>query len=410
MIPIAFSVCLFLLASSSIPELSPHSVAVRVVGLAVLQGAALWRRRLPEYSSPRRLVAAATTVGIGFSTYLGASALAHGMIADFLIGLVSLVLVLAEVAVLFGYYATPQITNGVYLALLAVCAASLLMYQLAPDVAIEDSRLRGILENANGLGFVAFALGAASLAARRRLMGCIIGLVVALTCLFLSASRASLLALAVAALVLAVNGSRRARTTLAIGILGLTVLWLVAPGVLATSALFRTDDTRSAGLEVLAQAMSQSLWTGLGELPAGTMVAGSPVAAGVTGGILGLVGLGLIYLGLLRGFWLCRPHALALVWAGLAHSLFESWMLSFAAPMLLTFSVVLVAFVKLDESGPERLHGRRPDRARRVGRASSPDRPAIGERRSSKLRHASAAITRRGTRVRSGHSSRSTPR
>ncbi len=350
MITVALSVCLFLLASSSISALVPFSIGVRVAGLAVLLAAVLWRRRLTGEMSPVRLAPTAVTIGAGFGLYLAASTLLHGNVVGFVIGLLPLLLTVLEVAVLFRYYSTPQVINGLYIALLVICVASLFAYQGMPDVAIERLRLRGLMENANGLGFVAFVLGVASLASIRRLWESVLGILVALACLLLSASRASSIALAIAIVVLGACGVKRARATIPVAVVAISVAWLVEPSILTSPLLFRTEDSRSVGFELLWQVMSDSFWVGMGELPIDTAVAGSPIAAGITGGILGMVGLGLMYVGLFRGFGSYRPHTLALVLAGVVHSLFESWMLSFAAPMLLTVSVALVGFVKVDMS------------------------------------------------------------
>jgi hypothetical protein len=64
------------------------------------------------------------------------------------------------------------------------------------------------------------------------------------------------------------------------------------------------------------------------------------------------------------------------VFAGIVHSVFESWILSFSAPMLLTFFSMLVGFVKLDSMEKNQLSRRGfvhtsvpPSASRRVGAA-----------------------------------------
>lgn len=348
MILVFFAVCFFLLASTSFPALEAYSVGLRMLGSIVVIVPVIWRKRLASRASFPSMSRALGTVGIGFGTYLVASTLAHGLTRAFVLGLVSLLLVACLTYVLLHYYSASQIVGGVYAAFLVVCAVSLVAYLILPHIALENSRLRGVMENANGLGFVAFALGAVSVAARRNAWQSLLGLAVGLTCLFLSGSRAGMLALVLVVCGLALSGSHVAQLMVVFGGIVTGVLWLAAPDVLASTLLFRTLDTRSIGFETMQQAMAESYWTGLGELPAETMIAGSPFAAGITGGFWGLVGLSVMYFGLVRNLANSRPRALALVVAGIVHSLLESWMLSFSAPMLLTFFVMLVGFVKLD--------------------------------------------------------------
>lgn len=353
MIAVLLAICLFLLASSSIPILSPFSIGLRVVGALVVITPVIWRKRLSERASFPRFSNAMIAAGLGFGTYLAASELAHGHALAFILGLLSFLLVAFLTHATLYYYSERQIVGGAYAAFLLMCVASLVLRQIMPEIAIEQFRLRGVLENANGLGFVAFALGALSLAARLVPWQSALGLGVALTCLFLTASRASMLAFVIVAIGLAIGRARRAQLVVVFGVIGVSFVWLWSPEFLADVPLLRATDTRSMGFEIMQSAMSESFWTGLGALPSEVRVAGSPFAAGITGGMLGLIGLGTMYIALLWGFASSRPRALTLLVAGIAHSVFESWILSFSAPMLLTFFVALVGFVKLDATDEE---------------------------------------------------------
>lgn len=358
MISVFGAVSLFLLASSSVPALEPHSIMLRVVGSLVVIAPVVWRKRLSDRSTSPQFSHAMIVMGLGYSSYLIASKFAHGRDLDLLIGLLSFSLVAYLAHALLHYYSTPQVVGGAYAAFLLMCLLSLVTYQLLPDISIENLRLRGVLENANALGFAAFALGAVSIAAHLVRWQSLLGLGVALSCLVLSGSRASMLALIIVAFGLAIGRIRRARIVVAFSSAAVILAWLLSPAALADLFLFRTTDTRSAGFEIVQHAISESFWTGLGELPMATRVAGSPFAAGITGGVLGLIGLGAMYFGLIRGFATSRPRALSLVVAGIVHSLFESWMLSFSAPMLVTFFVLLVGFVGLDTMDDEQRIGR----------------------------------------------------
>lgn len=348
MIAVAIAVCFFLLASSSLTFLEPYSIVLRVMGALIVMLPVLWRKRLSERASIPRFSRALAFVGLGFGVYLTSSTIAHDRLSEFGVGLTSFFLVACLCYVLMHYYSPSQISKGVYAAFVVVCASSLVAYRFIPDIAIENFRLRGVLENANGLGFVAFALGAVSLAVCRGVWQSLLGIGLALSCLFLTGSRASMLAFVVVGVGLAIGRVRRARVFCALAAAAVGILGIVEPQVLSDAVLFRTTDTRSFGFDMMQFAMGESFWTGLGELPSDTMVAGSPFAAGITGGMVGLIGLGIMYVGLLRNFALVRPRTLALIVAGVLHSVFESWMLSFSAPMLLAFFVMLVGFTKWD--------------------------------------------------------------
>jgi len=358
MIAVLLAVCLFVLASSSIPSLAAFSLGMRVVGALVVIAPVIWRKRPKLRESYSRKSHSTFSIGIGFGLFLVASELSHGRVLALALGLISFLLVASLIHALLYYYSSAQIVDGAYAAFMLTCVASLIVGQLLPEIGIEQLRLRGVLENANGLGFVAFALGAVSLAARFGRWQSLLGLGVALACLFLTGSRASMLALVIVAIGLAIGKVRRARLWLILGALAMTVAWLWSPGLLVDLPLLRTTDSRSAGFDVIQDALSDSLWIGRGELPTEVNVAGSPFAAGIQGGVLGLLALVMMYMALFRGFASSRPRALTLVVAGIVHSVFESWILSFSAPMLLVFFVMLVGFVKLDSEDAE---GRRAE-------------------------------------------------
>lgn len=348
MIAVLVAICSFLLASSSIPALAPYSTYMRVFGALFVLAPVMWRKRLSERVSYPRFSRAMIASGSGFGLYLGASTMMHGDARGFLLGVISFLLVASLVAALLHYYSAVQVVGGAYAALLVLCVASLLAQRTMPDLALENDRLRGVFENANTLGFVGFAIGLISLAARLLPGQSFLGLGLAVACLSLSGSRASALALICVAVGLAIGRVRRAQLFLAFGLIAVTIAWLMAPGVFEDVTLLRTTDTRSYGFEIMQRAMSESFWNGLGELPMDTRVAGSPFTAGITGGLWGLLGLGIMYFSLISGFVSSRPRAFALVLGAIVHSWFESWLLTFSAPMLLTFFVLLVCCFKLD--------------------------------------------------------------
>jgi hypothetical protein len=344
------AVSLFLLSSSSIERFQPYSVVARIAGIAILVLPVVWRRRLKRSSMLPKVSHSLAAAGMGYCVYLVAANVFHNDSRRAVFDLLALTSVVLLTYSLLHYYTHSQVLRGVGAALFAVCAVSLFLALVQPGIGLENSRLRGVIENANGLGFIAFTLGAMSLGATRSKLYAWTGLLVALSCLVLSGSRASALAFMILTVGFALGGVRRAQTVALGGAIVAILVWLAQPEILSQTLLFRTTDTRSLGLQVMRQVLDSSFWLGEGPVASDKMIAGSPFIAGISAGVVGLLALALMYVGMLTNLRWIRPRALVLAVAAIVHSFFESWMLSFSAPMLLTFFVALVALAGVDEA------------------------------------------------------------
>ena len=346
------SVLAFFMASTSLAFVAPYSVALRALGILLIVFAGIWKPQSGSASLFRKSELGFFFVGVGFSTFLLGSEVLHGHLLSLCLGLLSYFAVLIVFYNLLNRFSTRGIQRSVFSALLTLCVASLVAGLLYEEVAVENSRLRGLLENSNELGFLAFSLIAVSLALRGSPVSTFIGVAFGGLCIILSASRSSLLAALIFVLLLAFSGFAKARILLVVSAFIALLAWL-ALGAEGGSGLpiFRTNDSRSVGLQVASAALEHSFWSGFGELPIDIGVAGSVFAAAITGGSLGLIGLFIVYSGLLSGFSRFGPLSRSFIVAAIIHSFFESWVLSFSSPMLLGFFVVLSSLVKIDNGG-----------------------------------------------------------
>lgn len=352
MILISLATIAFLLADSSFEELAPYSVWLRFVGVAIVAVPILvpHHRRSPS-ELDRTLVRTILGVSLGYVIFLAASTLPHQMEGAFLARLLAVGLIVSLISLLQRFYSSDQIVAGLQLGLVAVVIASLLEGYLSPSIAFEHDRLRGVLENANLLGFAAAALVVVATTRRVRIGMTIVVVPLGLYALVASASRASLVLLVICTAGFAIASVRQARQLLAIG-LGLTLVCLVfAPGMLEGQYLFRSENTREVGIDEALRVLASNPFFGVGyqgDLSA-VPLAGSPVAAAVQGGFIGLLGLAISYACMLNGGFRIGRLA-AVVSVGLVvHSLFESWMTALGGPMALVGLLTWTAFARTQD-------------------------------------------------------------
>lgn len=371
------ALCLFLLAGSSVEQLAPYSLAFRAVGIGLIVVVAAFKKGPDGGIKPALMAYKLLIVGVGFGVFAFSAFLSRGQFLGFLFEIAALFLSCAVLLVLLNRFSSRQLVLGSYWALLALCTSSLASAALSFEFALESGRLRGLFENANGLGFAAFLLCFVSLLRRVNAPQSIVGVSVAVICIVLSASRASMLAVLISLVVLAIRGSRSGRRLLLLFAAAISLMWLVYPGRLSELTLFRSGDSRSVGFEITRMALETSFWTGLGSLPPDVMVAGSPFAAGITGGALGIMGLCIMYLGFVFGLAKFGLFSSALVLAAIAHSLLESWVLAFSSPLLLSFFVILACAIASDTEGSASRQLRGGDGNEALSRTSPGDSRAV---------------------------------
>ena len=223
----------------------------------------------------------------------------------------------------------------------AALACSVVLLVVAPGIAIENFRLRGVFENANGLAAFLVVTTPIILARLRWLrwpaaVG--ISAVAAAT-----GSRAGCAALALELLVFAL-ANRTARTrivTLLAG--GLTAAWLVAQGLQSDSVdsdvtLLRTNDSRSETWAVGIRWFEAHpvVGTGFGSLNSGS-IAGLPFELLATVGVVGISLIGVLLGALMLRAARAEAMFMALIAGGMVDVMFEPWLVTGGSVFCLLF-------------------------------------------------------------------------
>jgi hypothetical protein len=228
--------------------------------------------------------------------------------------------------------------------IVAVCIAA---WYVMPSVAIEQARLRGVFENANG--FAAFlAVVAPVLLLRLRRMRWPAGLVLALACMA-TGSRAGCIALGAVLLIFAMAARGSTTRVLCIALTGTAAGWLVLQAlkigffVDPLIPLFRNTDSRS---EAWAYGLGYFhakpyLGAGMGALPSGKIGGFVPESL-ATVGTIGTVLVGVLLIALLMQAARGQAMFMALVLGGLLDAFFEPWLFVGGSMTCVLFWVVVL--------------------------------------------------------------------
>lgn len=251
--------------------------------------------------------------------------------------------------------------RGLLAGLVVFVAASLILGLLWPSVGIEQGRLRGVAENANGLGCYAFVLGSVVVTSvRNRAM--VAGLLaMCLVTIAWTGSRNSALALAVVLLTLALATagwpSRMAGLLVAAAV-GLAALVLRSDLATVTEWLLARGNSRAESFDYAVAVVSQRTWTGVGLGREAVEVASSPLRALVNAGIWGGVGVVLAWLGILIYGLRSGVRTTAVALGIITFSLAEGVLLSPLGSFLLVLLVALVVVQGAETGNRSRLAGR----------------------------------------------------
>ncbi|WP_324650017.1 O-antigen ligase family protein [Georgenia sp. H159] len=337
-VPLLYGLGAVLIASSAGVLAGPLTgVAARPAGVALIALAALTTPLTEGTGSPRLAGRLALSICAPLAVYVLVATAPHGQWPEFALYLAALGLPVILIVSTGGHLAPPDLQRGLFLGLSLTVGGSLVFGLLRPDLGIEGERLRGLLENANSLGFIAFLLGAtAILVPSRWSRPC---LALSAIALIWTASRASALALVLVGLF---ELLRRKRYGL-VGALGAAVVLaailltrLDVPGV-PLEGLLRTTDSRSNSLDAaLDDFRSSPLW-GIGLGNESAIIASSPFRALSNGGLLGFLCVALQGVLIFRAS-LVNGRATVFAAAALVHSVFEGWLLSPSSPFLLLFA------------------------------------------------------------------------
>jgi hypothetical protein len=343
---------------------SPASVISRVIGafLIAAGGVAATQRAPLAISSRRSGIVGSVIIAIALPVWLFFfwATVPHGMWKVLLVyGLGGL-----PVFVTVVYFGAKSVASGslrcsVITALSAIVAGSIVLGVFVPELGVEAGRLRGLQENANGLGFMAFLLGAVGLLVLRRSSRiCVLAL--AVIALVWTASRASALAMGLVALLICIERRPFARGLyLAMAGMGLWCVCVLYPPLLAWAGkldILRTNNSRAGTVEEAFAVLVTAPWSGVGWSGETTILASSPLGALIRAGLPGLLAILLLWVLLLRFGFRAGFRSLTLVTAGIVHSMFEGWLLSPVGPMLLTFVLALLVVVDEDRHGAMTQH------------------------------------------------------
>lgn len=342
---VGLAAVLLVLSSASFDVLSSFSLALRMGALGIIWIWVFSRRLLgPRARQPNTLhLIELWPFVFGFALLVGAATIPHGDYGSFALELSSTAVLILFAYALVHEFSARDARVGLINALATMITLSLLLAAAVPSIALEKGRLRGVTENANFLGFLALLLILVCLSHASKPVLFVVPVVLALAALIWSASRTSALALTVAVAIYSIQGNRRARMLLLCFTVISLFLLLAPPSVIGSVELLRMNNSRSGGFEDALRILSGTdRLFGMGIDYERVPTAGSLPRAAVTGGLLALAGLCLMYFTMFR-LGKQRPERLPIVAALATSSLGESWMLSAVGPMMLLSVFVVLS-------------------------------------------------------------------
>jgi len=331
-----------------------YSIGARVLGVSLMAFAAMQSVQLFEGGKDRTTLSKQWIIALVLPVffYVVFSTVPHGLWLEFFsyslgAGLLTLSIVVT------GRVPSQILVRSVVACLVVVVIGSLLSGALTPADAIEGDRLRGLLENANGLGFFSFLLGAISLLVIRRGWLQVFLFLVAAVSLIWTASRASALALLLLVLFVSIRDKKIRILLVSASLIGIVlVLTLPQPQLFSfLEPIFRDNNSREGSLGIAINSLSTHPIAGVGFGQEPGNVASTPLRAAVVAGVIGLVIVFVLYVGILVLSANQGHKTFAFAGAAMVHSLFEAWLLSPVGPIILAFSVcwIVVANRESDE-------------------------------------------------------------
>jgi hypothetical protein len=351
--------CISIICASSVflpDDGSTISISLRVVGSGLLLVSAYQSkaRGFAADAKLKRLIRKWTlALGLPVGIYIALATLPFGMWSAFLAYEVGVVLLCAVILCSAPQLASGTLQRAVVVALATTVVASILVGAVLPEFGIQQGRLRGVLNNANLLGFYAFLLGVVALVAVKRTSFRWILVGASAVALLWTASRASTLALVIAIVILILL-TRFATGLLVAGGLALlgTIVGLIWPSfVNVFEGITRGNDSRSGSWDVALAAVESNPWHGVGLGNEVSIIASSPLRAAANGGIPGLVIVGILWAAIVYTSARVGGRTLALGVSAVVHSCFEGWLLSPVGPMILVFALVWLTVAHRDLTG-----------------------------------------------------------
>lgn len=365
------------------------SVILRVIGALsiAMAGVVHGRIRQPDNVNSRfiSVLSLAMTLYILFATIVNGQ---FGSFVSYFAAVVVLVLCLTAAA---SWVSPDELRRGLTIALAVIIIGSLAVGLLVPSVALEQGRLRGLAENANGLGCYAFILGALAITAVRDRVVRVVLIAASVTTIVWTGSRNSALALVTVAVIMALLKVRwqwKIPALLATGAAGILIALNATEVTSLLGRLARSGNSREQTFSYSISVVSRAPFTGIGLGNEEVQVASSPMRALVHAGIWGGIAVLVMWIAIFAYGRTGGARGISFAISLIVYSIFEGVLLSPIGPFLLIMICALIAVQRCVQSlpTPDKASSRQPSE----GDARNPeadhrprDRATMGHRPSS---------------------------
>lgn len=338
-----------LLAMSSVSILLPSestwiSVAVRAGGVTCIVLASHLARPFSKFTLENEKAVLSSAWIRAFAVpaflYILVATLPHGMWFSFLSYSIGSIMLMILVRATSRNLRPIDLLRSLTWSLTIIVGGSLVAGRVVPAMAIEGERLRGLAENANGLGFFAFLLGAVAILLVRRVPLKIFFITIALIALLWSSSRTSAGALGILAVLYFL---RRWPVWAALS----ASIFILAGDTIASwmesfapfEGLLRTNNSRQDSFDAALLVLADNPIFGVGMGQESTIIASSPLRALSNAGLVGLVVVILFWVSILLISFRQGSRTTIFAISCIVHSCFESWLLSPTSPLIMLFGI-----------------------------------------------------------------------
>ena len=328
---------LSLAASSVVVADTTAGTVLRFVGIVLVLFTAVIGR---QHESPAPGPYLPALLAIPLQVFITVATLPHGLNQELAIYTLGNVLL---VGLLIGIRALGRciVAASAFVVLTASLAGSLLLGILLPAIAVEGGRLRGVFENANTLGFVAFVGISMALYVKASPATRILLLISGPLCLIWTGSRASALAAAIAVVGWFISKRSIVGAFLAalLALLGDQLLTTLNSRSDQIAVLLRSNNSRAGSVETALWDWQSSPVVGVGLGKESGIIASSFLRALAQGGVIGVAAISLLVLVFVVLALRANRYVAWFTVAAVVHSFFEGWLLSPLAPLLILFVI-----------------------------------------------------------------------
>lgn len=331
--------CLMMSGSSVVETSNVAGIGFRIEAVLLLAGLLILRRpNAPRFHLHSKMSVPLLLFVTALWLTVMAASVPHSdwsMAANASLGALAIsLLVIAPTRVL----TRTQFQHSVIMVLMLFLLFSVLVATVFPSVGFQATRMRGLTENANLLGFYILLTVTVSILVEQRKRMILLVLAVTFPSLILTGSRTSVIALLVV-MALGVMGRTGYMSAVArfMPLIFVAFLFWGRESPTGVASLLRTDNSRSPSWEEAVWVYRHSPLFGVGLGKGDVEVASSPLRAFVAGGSVGLAFLIFGCALLLIASWRLGWGSFTLTVGALTHSLGESWLVSLTGPMVQMF-------------------------------------------------------------------------